>query len=360
MFLDKGPFGRGLTLSQRFFFATIGFDWAIQCLIRIMVMLIPLLAIFCGLKPYGSVSTETFVYYLLPVWLSLKGVCFCLAPGRHFPIITTATWLLICMRIVPTVIATLIRPFGAPFRVTPKGSAISNRSDSAVLWTALFLIAVFVAALFLNRFPQFHPTDSGLAGIAGLFCMYNIVLLLLVFFMALELPRRPVEEWFDTAENCRLIVGGETFPATLTGVCLTGAVLQLDQRVPRDLPVCLDLRGVGRLHVVPTRRGRRKMVVEFQGMEPEMHDRLVQKIFGGSYDNTIRRGNPIGIMYRLSVRFLTGICLRSGRGWEMSRSDGERRIEECPTAAPEAGIPRPPMIEMPTSRADADVLATGS
>ena len=306
LFLEHGPFGRGLTPLQRLVFATVGLDWVVQCLIRLLVMAIPLAAIYCGLRPYEAVSTETFLFYLLPVWLSLKGVFFYLAPRRHFPLITTATWLLICIRILPAVLATLVQPFGAPFRVTPKGKDARQQSDRLVLGTTLALMLVFVVAMFLNRFPQFSLVDSALSGIASLFCLYNLALLLLVWFMAVELPRRKSEEWFAADEDCHLMVAGQPMAAGLTRISEAGAELIIRNGPPEEQSVSLEVSGVGPLPATIRSRRRQRVVVEFDGLPPLAHERLILKLFGGLCDNTVRQANPLRMLLRLCRRFLLG------------------------------------------------------
>lgn len=306
LFLEQGPLGRGLSWLQKLFFATVGFDWLVQCLIRLLVIAIPLLVIFFGLRPYESVSTEAFVFYQLPVWLSLKGTMFCLAPRRHFPLLTTATWLLTCIRILPTVIATLIRPFGAPFRVTPKGSGISHRSDRSVQATALALIGVFVAALVMNRFPQRALADGDLAGVAGVFCLYNIVLLTLVCCMAHERPRPRGEERFAIDQPCTVTANGASHSAVVVDASLSGALLRLPRRLRIAETALLQFGSLPALTARPVRRRGRHVALQFADMPTEQLEPLVRYLFSGQFDNTIRRGRFFRVLFRTAWRVIAG------------------------------------------------------
>ena len=157
LMLPAGPLAPGLTWKQHLMFLPHGFDWIVQVLIRLLVLLVPLMLLFFGLRPYQQVSLGTFFAYLFPVWIALKGVMFYLAPGRHFPLITTATTLLTPFYTLPTIISTLIKPFGAPFKVTPKGRANKHTSDRYVLRFAWLLIAIFALAMTMKSLSVFLP-----------------------------------------------------------------------------------------------------------------------------------------------------------------------------------------------------------
>lgn len=50
-------------------------------------------------------------------------------------------------KLLPSILLTLIKPFGHVFKVTPKGSeARGHRYDKEVFWTAASLIALMVRA----------------------------------------------------------------------------------------------------------------------------------------------------------------------------------------------------------------------
>lgn len=305
MFSQNGPFGPGLTWKQRLFFSTIGIDWIVQCLIRLIVILIPLSVLLLGMQPYQNVSTSTFLFYLLPVWLSLKCVLWWLAPRRHLPLITTATWLLICFRIWPTVISTLIRPFGAPFRVTPKGNAVNHRQDWYVIGTASFLIAVNLFALTVNRIPALRIVESDLLGVAGFFCFYNMVLLALAALMAHELPRPTGEPAFPVDLDCTLNTTSGPSKARIEQLSVAGADLRINGVGDLGKSTMVELPGVGPVNALVDRRHRDRLRVRFDVAHTPQEDRLISWVYGGGLDNSIRKGKPTRIARRLLRRVFT-------------------------------------------------------
>jgi cellulose synthase (UDP-forming) len=302
MFSAEGPFGPGLTFLQRLMFSTIGFDWIIQCIIRLTVLLVPLSVLLLGMRPYQNISTGAFFCYQFTVWLALKYTLWKLAPRRHMPLITTATWLLITFRIWPTVISTLIRPFGAPFRVTPKGSANRHKQDRFVVNSAIFLIALNVFALLINQSPTAQIVSSDLYGIAGLFCFYNIVLLVLALLMSWELPRGEQTHVFPANEPCRIESGETVVSGRCRRISVSGARVTLDsplRHAGRELAINL---GPGRVSAELVRRRGKTIDIRFREMSSDVRDRMISWIYGGGFDNVVRQGKVSRIAFRLLKR----------------------------------------------------------
>jgi cellulose synthase (UDP-forming) len=302
LFLRDGPLAPGLTLLQRLFFLPVGLDWIVRCLVRFLVLSVPLAVIFLGLQPYEGVSVDSFVLMQLPVWLSLKCAMSALAPGRHLPGLTTATWLLVAVRIVPVVVATLLKPFGEPFRVTPKGRANVLSSDSLVITTLLGLIAVNAAAIVVSAVPGWNRIEAGLSGAAGLFCFYNIVLLFVAVLMAVQLPQRRADERFQCADQVRLIEVSRERMATLQDVSLGGARIGSLSVLS---PECgLELPDVGVVRLVTVWSDATTHGVRFEGMTAIQTESLSRWIYGGRFDNSLRSGKPTLIVARLIRRIL--------------------------------------------------------
>jgi cellulose synthase (UDP-forming) len=119
LFLREGVLGPGLTWIQRlFFFPT---DWLCQTPVRLFAVLVPIVFLWTGLPPLERADLTDLINYQLPVLIALMGPMIWLSGGSYLPLLSTGFSLLLSFRLVPTIVATLIKPFGVPFRVTPEG-----------------------------------------------------------------------------------------------------------------------------------------------------------------------------------------------------------------------------------------------
>ena len=120
LFLRDGVLGPGLTWIQRLlFFPT---DWLVQTPVRLFAVVVPIIFLWTGVAPIQHADLPDLINYQIPVLIAHMGVMTWLSGGRYLPFLSTGFSLLLSFRLVPTIVATLIKPFGAPFRVTPKGS----------------------------------------------------------------------------------------------------------------------------------------------------------------------------------------------------------------------------------------------
>jgi cellulose synthase (UDP-forming) len=306
LFLPGGPLGPGLNLVQRFFFITVGLDWIIQCLIRLLVLIVPLGVIFFGLQPYYGVSTTAFLYFQLPVWLGLKLVLHYLAPGRHIVFINTATWLLICIRILPVVAATLIKPFGEPFRVTPKGKAAGASNDRFVIRTAIFLMLLNSVALMLTRVPNLGAVEPDVAGAAGLFCLYNIVLAGLVVMMARRLPWARAEERFRVKQDSACFTTDGWVDCHIVDVSLNGAMIRLPNPPPPGMRITIEIPQVNKFHCTVVRRTGEFVGVRFDSYPADRREEMIRWLYCGTYDNCVRSAKPLKLAARIARRLFVG------------------------------------------------------
>ena len=121
LFLHNGPIrGPGLSLFQRIMF--IPLSWLIEYFVRFSVLIVPPIFLWTGVAPLYFTSTLDVVYYQLPVLLAYAWLMRWITPTRYLPLLSTAVGAFSTFRLLPTVFATLIKPFGTPFKVTPKGS----------------------------------------------------------------------------------------------------------------------------------------------------------------------------------------------------------------------------------------------
>ena len=107
------------------------------------------------------------------------------------PVLTTAVHMFMAIRLAPTALATLIKPFGEPFRVTPKGAAgRRSASDGITSGVALLLLLACLGGALRVPLGYLVGHEHRLAEVAVACALFESVLLLIVLLsMDRERPR---------------------------------------------------------------------------------------------------------------------------------------------------------------------------
>ena len=121
-----------------------------QTPVRLFAVLVPIVFLWTGLAPLEHADLTDLINYQIPVLVAHMGLMMWLSGGRYLPFLSTGFSLLLSFRLVPTIVATLIKPFGVPFRVTPKGSGASQGVDHWTRGCAMFLLILTVLGLLFN------------------------------------------------------------------------------------------------------------------------------------------------------------------------------------------------------------------
>jgi cellulose synthase (UDP-forming) len=244
LFLSNGVFGRGLPLFYRLMF--LPNYWALQLPARLAYVLIPLVYLTTGLAPLAAPDPAALFGHLLPATVASFGLVWWLGRDCYVPILSDAASLFMALRVAPATLLSFARPFGAPFRVTPKGSACGRAGDCVVVCACLALLAVTIAAIALNALPDWRVVeDPASLGIAAFWAMVNAVILGLAALIARDRPRRRASERFPVDAPARC--GGVA--CTLVEASLTGAQFRF-AAAPAVRPgerVSLVLPGVGEI-----------------------------------------------------------------------------------------------------------------
>ena len=161
LFLRDGPLGPGLDLMKRLLFFPI--YWLVQLPATLLLALMPIVYLWTGVPPLHVASLDDFLGYQLATLLFFALTFAWLAPRSFVPVLTTAIHMFMAIRLAPTALATLIKPFGEPFRVTPKGAAgRRGASDDITASVALLLSARLSGrrsanAFWLSGWPSASP-----------------------------------------------------------------------------------------------------------------------------------------------------------------------------------------------------------
>jgi len=286
-FVPEGPLrAKGLSPLQRLLFAPYG--WIIQPISRSMMLIVPLVYLWFGISPLHLTSTEELIGYQFPMFLAFVLAIYWLAKNKYVPIISTAINVFGMFRLLPVVISSLIKPFGEPFRVTPKGAGSSTSIDWYVLSASGATIILTLAGLIINLIPEHRiiPYMDFFPYVLFWSCV-NIFILILCCLICFDAPRKRKEERFAINEATHLA----GIPVTISDISLSGCRLQhLERRriVERNEEVKLKVAEVtDEIVMKVVNSNQAHVMLQFVELTPIQREELIVKLFTGKYDNEI-------------------------------------------------------------------------
>jgi cellulose synthase/poly-beta-1,6-N-acetylglucosamine synthase-like glycosyltransferase len=224
LYLAAGPLGKDLTIMQRLLFLPT--HWLTQSLTYLLAIIIPLVFLWTGVLPMVNVTLESVLNYVIPTILATVGGICVYAPKQYFPLAAQVLGTFQSFKILPSVLLTLVKPFGHSFKVTPKGGAAkTERYDPEVFWTAATLMLLAVAGILINLLPEWRIiTETALIPVVAGWSAYNILLLFLVCMLSLQGSVQRGEERFTSEEPVWMIgPGGARSLGQLEDISLSGA-----------------------------------------------------------------------------------------------------------------------------------------
>jgi cellulose synthase (UDP-forming) len=315
LFLPEGPLGENLSLMHRLLFLPT--HWLSQSFMLLMTIVAPLVFLWTGLTPLINVNTQSVLNYIVPMVLAVIGGMVVFAPGKYFPLAAQVLGTFQSFRILPTVLATLVRPFGHVFRVTPKGGEARRESyQSGIFWTAVVLIALSIGGLLVNVSPEYHiVSETSLLPMVAIWSAINIVVLFLVCMMSLQVPVRRTEERFAIEEPVWIVSdGGPSLLGRSRDVSLAGVAVEMDAealaRTGLSQHVRIFVSQVGFLNGLVVRRSGQLLGIRFLLPESLERDLLISKLFTRGRNTADVQISEGAALMAMLASILT---LRSGR-----------------------------------------------
>ncbi|MDD5729403.1 MAG: glycosyltransferase, partial [Victivallales bacterium] len=289
-FVPEGPLrAQGLTVLQRILFTP--YNWIMQPITRLVLLLAPILYLWLELIPLHFTNTADLLYHQFPMFLAFTLSMQWLAKRKYIPIISTAIGVFTMFRLLPVVISSLIKPFGEPFRVTPKGvaGAAGAAVDRGILITASMLFIITLSGIVINLVPehqvickiQFFPY-------ALFWSSFNVIMLLICMLICFDAPRKRQEERFiinepGSFDGREIIIedisvsGCKVRHSSGRRIVEWGSVIKL--KVP-------GVKGEPELEV--TNSNATHFMGRFQNLTRSQREALIVKLFTGKYDNEIQ------------------------------------------------------------------------
>jgi cellulose synthase (UDP-forming) len=290
LYLASGPFGgRGLTLMQRLLFTPT--HWISLGLRSMIAIVAPIVFLWTGLSPVFDVTPADVIYYFVPMVLALGGGVRAFAPGRHFPLASQVQGTFLSFKILPTVLETLVRPFGHPFKVTPKGAGSQSVNYAfGIFWTAAGMIGLTILGLIINTIPELSIVENAhVLPIVAFWSVINVIVLFFVCMMSLQAPMRRGEERFELDEPIwivgpsGMISSGRIKDMSLSGVGLEASTERaLSARAGDRVRVFIS--EVGFVAGTVKRQGGQFLGVQFNLAPTVERDLLIRKMFTAGRD----------------------------------------------------------------------------
>ena len=336
MFLRSGPLGPGLRLIDRLlFFPT---NWIVQYTIRIFGLAMPVICLWTALSPLPGMGTADVLSYQAPMFLGFIAMMRWLSGGYHVPLLTPASQCFAAFRLVPTMLGSLVKPFGTPFRVTPKGNAIGRaRLDRVTFGMAL----VFFLATILGIAAHISP-DGGLSDgffpVVMFWSTWNVVILAVVLLMCIEAPRRRSEHRFDADELVGIVgpdfrAAGRARDLSLSGGRVT---MPSDIRAQAGQGILVRVRGVGRVPARVIDQSADVLRVLFDWNDDAMRERMIVKLFAsGAHEVGLRQASLAQIL-AATWRRAFGITWLDGHNLRRAAAAlvGDAGLDETPSTPP--------------------------
>lgn len=310
LYLHNGPLrGPGLSLFQRIMFLPA--SWLVQYLVRFMILIVPIVYLWFGLLPLYFTDIADYVSYQVPLLTAYFLLMLWITPTRYLPVISSAVGTFATFRMLPTVVSSLVRPFGKPFRVTPKGSGNeANQFDRySFAWIA-GLITITAIGLLINIVPETSNVQGQFSPIAALWAGINIVVLVIASLICFEKPRRLFHA-FRLEEAATV----DDVPGQVVSLALDKAVVAVPPKTRfQSSSVLLKLDGFApfptELKQVTQRRRSISRGGDRQAYYLHLHfelgaadrDRMIVKLYTGDYSQDIRDIDKVAVSVNLLLR----------------------------------------------------------
>jgi cellulose synthase (UDP-forming) len=300
IYLPDGPLGPGLTLMQRIFFFPV--SWLIQYPTRLLLVLIPIMYLVFGLTPLKYTEFSDLMFYQIPVFLTYFLTMRWLVRGKYLPIVSVSASLFATFRLLPAVFSSLVKPFGVPFRVTPKG--LGSKETSIEYFTFFCLLVSVLSTLYglaINIIPEWAaiPAD-GFFPVAVFWSLLNVLMLVIAMLMCFEGPRPRTEERFIIEEQVPVYINNSEFRGIMLESSITGCKIKLNDWWNGNLKnadMSIWVKTLGRIKLEPMRVNRGSIGAKYHFTGSQRYQ-LIAILFSGYYNNAVMEVTNIKMLIR--------------------------------------------------------------
>jgi len=304
--LRDGPFrGSGYRLRHRLMYAHGLLYWVCKPFL-VAMLAAPAIYWLFGL-PAMHADYLAFLGYGVPPLIAFWIWSAWSTDGRSLPLLTEVTHTVVAIPISIAVVSALIRPFGRPFKVTPKG----NLRDRLVIdwrlgWPFLASVAITAASVIWFLVEPDKPVELPPEDILNLgWACVSMVVSLACFLVCCERPRARDERFPVGLESRARTASGVEFPCVIEALSERGATVRADLPFRDGEMVEVMVPSIG---WAPCRLGGRlkggRTDLIFD-LAPASHRRMVAWLYSDAPENIARCGNMAGAIWGLTRRVLS-------------------------------------------------------
>ena len=195
---------------------------------RLFCLLLPLLFFFFGIVPLNTPG-QLLLTFFLPYWVCQALALSWLAGGHRSAFWSEVYDTMLCVPMTLTILSTLHKPFGKPFKVSAKGETKSGLTFNPVVGVPLLvLMALYVPAIIYAVLNARWAADPSIFGLAIGWSLYSMLLLWLSFLASLDVPQLSTSLRFKHVLPGTLRRRGVGWPVTVAAISDADLVLTAD------------------------------------------------------------------------------------------------------------------------------------
>jgi cellulose synthase (UDP-forming) len=322
-----------LTIAQRicYFSATSHFFYGYP---RLMYAIAPTLFLLFGLNPIQGLGTETLAYALPHILLALNANYITYKHVR-FSFWNEIFEFVMAFQAGYVTLMALINPKLGSFNVTDKGLSVTERSFDWESVRGLLVVAVLIviSLLVVPFWLILRPEDSEAVLVNGMWCVFNLVLLMAALLVAFEQPQLRTAHRLPRRLPATIYSADRTWSGETINVSETGALIALDGSP--NLPDEVEVELVGDygaraflngriIRKIPVSDTQTHLAVDFVDSTQAQQDALVLVIYSDVKEWYSQKreyvDDPLG-----SLKFLATSLTRSFQDFKPYRNSGKIR-----------------------------------
>jgi hypothetical protein len=255
------------------------------------------LYLLTGLAPLVVDDYAALIAHLGPLIMSSTGLIWWLARDCYFPILTDAASLFLAIKVAPSTLASIVKPFGVPFKVTPKGaSAKDQRTDRVVSWACIGLLLMTLGGMAWNALDDWPMVEDRTSlALSTFWAVVNSIILGLTALIAREGPRYRTQERFVLGTPARCALGAEPMPCVVADLSLSGSFVRFGNHPAPQAGsrISLSIPSIGLVQGIVVRSEGSAAGIRFFGLSSSARGAILNAAGGSERRDTRRHRSAI-------------------------------------------------------------------
>jgi len=275
--LRDGPLrGKGYRLAARLHYVHGLLHWLSKPFI-LLILAAPALYWYAGVSAFHA-TPRAFALYGLPPLVMFWGYTYWISQRRCLPVFTEVTQIVAAMAVTRTIVTSLVRPFGRPFKVTAKGQ---DRSKTVVHWNLVAVFGGLIVAMEMGALDAIGGTMSTGDVLNVIWTLVATVYCLAALIACIDRPRPDHDERFPCDAPTTLRSAAGVGATHFIEIAVDGALLRdsaLLRRIPVGQPLDVHVAQVGWVPALLADHTPAGAELSF-ACDETVHDRLVRHVF---------------------------------------------------------------------------------